>query len=103
MIRKSHCGDMSMLRRSSRNHSRLLIQSVHLFCCSRSLVSGVRCDVENCLMQLYVGTCHVVNAEISVAVAVPNYNPTDCEVRSVIRFLQANEILGYLAKRQALA
>ena len=25
---------------------RLRIQSAHLFCCSRSLVSGVQCDVE---------------------------------------------------------
>ena len=31
----------------------LHIQSGHLFCCSRSLVSGVQYDIENCLMQLY--------------------------------------------------
>ena len=49
-------------------------------------------------MQLYVGPCHVVNAKIAVAMAVPIENPTDCEVRGVIRFLQADEILGYLAE-----
>ena len=40
----------------------------------------------------------MVNAEIAVAMAVPIENPADCEVRDVIRFLQAIEILGYLAK-----
>ena len=30
----------------SKNKERLRIQSAHLFCCSRSLVSGVQCDVE---------------------------------------------------------
>ena len=75
---------------------RLRIQSAHLFCCSRSLVSGVQCDAENCLMHLYVGPCHVVSAQIAVAMAVPIENPADCEVRGVIRFLQADEILGYL-------
>ena len=49
-------------------------------------------------MQLYVGPCHVVSAEIAVAMAVPIENPADCEVRGVIRFLQADEILGYLAE-----
>ena len=49
-------------------------------------------------MQLYVGPCHVVSAEIAVAMAVPIENSADCEVRSVIRFLQADEILGYLAE-----
>ena len=49
-------------------------------------------------MQFYVGSCHLVNAEIAVAVAVPIENPADCEVRGVIRFLQADEILGYLAE-----
>ena len=72
---------------------RLRMQSVHLFCCSRSLVSGVQCDVENCLMQLYVGLYHMVglSAEISMAMAVPIENPADCEVRDVIRFLQPDE------------
>ena len=77
---------------------RLRIQSKHLFCCSRSLVSGVLCDVESCRMQLYVGPCHVVNAEIPVALAMPIENPADCEVRGVIRFLQADEILWYLTE-----
>ena len=49
-------------------------------------------------MQLYVGPCHVVSTEIAVAMAVPSENPADCEVRGVIRFLQADEILGYLAE-----
>ena len=40
----------------------------------------------------------MVSAEIAVVMAVPIENPADCEVRSVIRFLQADEILGYLVK-----
>ena len=49
-------------------------------------------------MQLYVGSCHVIglSAEVAVAIAVPIENPTDCEVPSVIRFLQAEGILRYL-------
>ena len=77
---------------------RLHIPSAHQFCCSQSLISDVQCDVENCLMQLYVGPCLVVNAEIAVAMAVSIEIPAACEVRGVIRFLQADEILGYLAK-----
>ena len=80
------------------NKERLRIQSAHLFSCSRSLVSAVQCDVENCLMQLYVGPCNVVSAEIAVGMAVPIKNPADCEVQDVIRFLLADEILGYLAE-----
>ena len=49
-------------------------------------------------MQLYVGTCHVVSAERAVAMTVLIENPADCEVRGVIRFLQTDEILGYLAE-----
>ena len=49
-------------------------------------------------MQLYVGPCHVVSAEIAVAMAVPNKNPTDYKVRGIIHFLQADEILVYLAE-----
>ena len=49
-------------------------------------------------MQLYVGPCHVVSAEIGVAMVVPIENPADCEVQDVIRFLQADEILGFLAE-----
>ena len=49
-------------------------------------------------MQLYVGLCHVVSAEIAVAMAVPIENPADCEVRDVIRFLETDRILGYLAE-----
>ena len=49
-------------------------------------------------MQLYVGPCHVVSAEIAVAMAVPIENRADCEVRSVISFLQSDEMLGYFAE-----
>ena len=49
-------------------------------------------------MQLYVGLCHVLSAEIAVVMAVPIDNPTECEMRGVISFLQADEILGYLAE-----
>ena len=71
---------------------------MHLFYCSRSLVSGVQCDVENCLVQLYVGLCHVVTAEIAVAMAVLIENPASCEMRRVIRVLEVNEILVYPAE-----
>ena len=47
-------------------------------------------------MQLYDEPCHVVSAEIAVAMAMANENPADCEVQGVITFLQADEILGYL-------
>ena len=40
----------------------------------------------------------MVSGEIAVAMAVPIENPVDCEVRGVIRFLQPDEILGYLAE-----
>ena len=49
-------------------------------------------------MQLYIRPCHVVSAEITVAMAVPIGNPVDCEVGGIIHFLQANGILGYLAE-----
>ena len=49
-------------------------------------------------MQLHVESCHVVSAEMAVAMAVLIENTADCEVRGVIRFLQADEILGYLAE-----
>ena len=45
------------------------------------------------LMQLYVGPCHVVSAEIAVTMSVPIENPAYCEVRGVICFLQTDEIL----------
>ena len=51
-----------------------------------------------CPMQLYVGLYHVVSAEICVAMAVPIENPADSEVRGDLRFLQADEILDYLAE-----
>ena len=71
---------------------------MHLFCCGRSLVSSVQCDVKKCLMKLYAGPCQVVSVEMAVAMAVTIENPAGCEVRGVISFLQAGEILGYLAK-----
>ena len=49
-------------------------------------------------MQLYVGSFHVASAEIAVDMAVPIEDPADCEVRGVIIFLQADEILGYLSE-----
>ena len=54
--------------------------------------------LKSCLMRLYVGACHMISAEIAVAMAVPIENLADCEARGVIRFLQANEILNYLAE-----
>ena len=74
------------------------MQSANLFCCSRSLVSGAQCDVENCLMQLYVGPRHMESTELAVAMAVLIENPAYSEVRGIIRFLQADDILGYLAE-----
>ena len=57
---------------------RLCIQSAHLFCCRRSLVSGVfSVMLKSCLVQLYVGPCRVENAEIAVAMAVPIESPAD--------------------------
>ena len=49
-------------------------------------------------MQLYVGLCHVISAVIVGAMAVLIENPAYCEVRGVIRFRQADEILGHLAE-----
>ena len=40
----------------------------------------------------------MVSAEIAAAVTVSIENPTNCEVQGVIYFLQADEILGYLAE-----
>ena len=40
----------------------------------------------------------MVSAEITVNMAVPIENPADCELRGVIRFLQDDAILGYLAE-----
>ena len=78
---------------------RLRIQFAYVFCCSLSLVSGVQCDVEKLLILLYAGPCHVVSTEMAVAMAVPIEKPADdCEARGVISFLQADEILGYLAE-----
>ena len=79
-------------------NNKLRVQSANLFCFSRSLISRVQCDDENCLELLYVGPCHVVCAEIAVVMAVPIENPASYEVRAVIRFLQADEILGFLAE-----
>ena len=37
----------------------------------------------------------------TLVMAVPIKNPADCEVRGVIRFLQADEILGYIVAEEA--
>ena len=73
---------------------RLHIHSAHLFCCSRSIIR-FQCDV---VKLPHAVVRHVVCAEIAVAMAVPIENPADCEVRGFIRFMQASEILGYLAE-----
>ena len=49
-------------------------------------------------MLSYVGLCNIVSAEIAVVMAVLLENPADCEVQGIIRFLQADDILGYLAE-----
>ena len=46
--------------------------------------------LKSCLMYLYIGPCHVVSAEIAVAMAVAIENPANYEMRGVIRFLQAD-------------
>ena len=83
----------------SKEHLR--IPSAHLFCCSRSLVSGVQSDVEKLPPAVVRRALHVVSAEIAVAMAVPIENPADCEVRGVFRFLQADEILRYLVEEES--
>ena len=50
------------------------------------LVSGVQCGVEKLLMQLYLGPCHKVSAEIAVVMTVLIENPADCQVRGVVLF-----------------
>ena len=75
---------------------RLRIQSAHLFCCSRSLVSGVQYDVGNSLTQFYIVSHGRCRDSCGYGCAIEN--PADYEVRGVIRFLQADEILGYLAE-----
>ena len=54
--------------------------------------------LKSCLVQLCIRPCHVVSAEIAVTMAVLIENPVECEVQGVIRFLQADKILGYLAE-----
>ena len=56
--------------------------------------------LKSCLSScsLSLGPCHMVTEEIAVAMAVQIKNPAYCEVRGVIRFLQADEILGYFAE-----
>ena len=49
-------------------------------------------------MQLYVRPCYLVSAEKAVTTAVPIENSADCQVRGVIRFLQAEKIFGYLTE-----
>ena len=33
--------------------------------------------LKSCIMQLYVGSCHMVSAEIALAITVPIENPAD--------------------------
>ena len=53
-----------------------------MFCYSRTLVSGVQCEVGKLFVQLYVGPCHLLSADIVVAIAVAIENPATvmCEV-----------------------
>ena len=76
-----------------------------MFCCSRSLVSGVQCDVEKCLMQLYVGPCHVVNAEIALTMAVPIENPVFCRLmRSYVILMKMQALTwNYSVARQCMS
>ena len=82
------------------------VENVCAYCPSTCVVAAdhwflvFRVMLKNCLMHLYVGSCHIESADIAVAMAVPIENPAVCEVRGVIRFLQADEISP---KRQALA
>ena len=72
---------------------RLRIQSVNLFCCSRSLVSGVQCDLEKLPRAVVRRTFSHGKCRDSCG-----HGCADCEVRGVICFLQAEEILGYFAE-----
>ena len=45
----------------------------------------------------------MVSAETAVGMAVPIENPADCEVRGVISFLQADDILGLSCRRGKLS
>ena len=54
--------------------------------------------LKSCLIQLYVGPCHVASAKTAVDMAAQIENPADCKVRGVTSFLQADLILGYLAE-----
>ena len=85
--RTLHPNYTTIIEGNPESKERLRIQCALLFCCSRSLVSGVQCDVESCLMQLNVGPCHLVSAEIAMAMSVPIENPAHSEVRGImIRF-----------------
>ena len=61
------------------------------------MVSGIQSDVETLPHAVVRRPCHVVSAEIAVAMAAQIENPADREVRG-ISFLQADDILGYLAE-----
>ena len=75
---------------------RLCIQSAHLFCCSRSLVSDVQWDVEKLPHAVVRRTLSRVKCRDSCG-----HSCADWESRwlwGVIRFQQADEILGYLSE-----
>ena len=54
--------------------------------------------MKSCLMQLYVGPCHVVSVEI----AVPFENIAHCEVQVLLIFCRPMRSKVILLKRQAL-
>ena len=78
---------------------RLRIQSAHLFCCSRSLVSGVRCDVEKLPHAVIRRIFQRGKCRDSCGLGgADSESRRDCEMWGVIRFLQADDILGYLTE-----
>ena len=61
-------------------------------------IIGFWCSVWCWKLPHAVVPCHVVSIDIAVAMVVSIENPAGCEVWGSIRFLQADEILGYLAE-----
>ena len=98
------CDEIDRWLNLQRNMMMLWSWSNKIFCCPVCFVTTdhwfllFSVMLKRCLKQLYVEPCHVVRADTAVAMAVPIENPADCEARDVIRFLQTDEILGYLAE-----
>ena len=89
-------------------HINIYIQKVYNVCAYSPRICFVAADywflvftmiLKSCFMKLHVGPCPKVSAEIAVATAGPIENPADCEVWTAIRFLQADQILGYLVNQ----